>query len=108
MIGVNSRTMVIILAAGTDECPTTLLLLQVETGCVGEEKQGQNHATETEPCDDVELLRRRDVVVHNGSHEGTEFTASSRETVGSGTDGGRIDLCSDEESNRVGTELIEE
>lgn len=108
MLGVDSRSVVILFAAFTDVLPAALLLLQVETGGIGEEEPGKNDTSKTEPGDDVELLLRGDVVVKDGGEESTKFTGSSRDTVGGSTDGSREDFCGDEESDGVGTKLVEE
>lgn len=108
MLGVDGRSVVLLFAAFTDVLPAALLLLQIETGGIGKEEPGENDTSKTEPGDDVELLLRSDVVVKDGGEESTEFTGSGRDTVSGGTDGGREDFCGDEESDGVGTKLIEE
>lgn len=108
MLGVDSNTMVLLRLALTDISPATLLFLEIKTGGVGKEDPGQEHTSKTEPRNNVELGLGIDVVVEDGGEESTSLAQAGRETVGSGTDGGRENLTSDEEGDRVGTELVEE
>ena len=54
MLGVDCDAMVVMLPAGTDELPATLLFFEIETGCIWEEEKGDKHAHETEPWHDEE------------------------------------------------------
>ena len=108
MVRVDSDTVVLGVTALTEVAPATLLLLEIETGGVGEEDQGQEHTSETEPRDDVEPGLGADVVVQDGGDESTELTHGGGETVGGGTDRGGEDLTGDQEGDGVGTELVEE
>ena len=108
MLGVDGDTVVLGLAARTDICPSALLLFEIETGGVGKEEIGQDHARQTEPRDDVEFLLGSDVVVEHGGEESAHLTDGGGETVGGGTDGCGEDLSGDKEGDGVGTELVEE
>ena len=99
---------VVVLAAGADEVPAALLLLEVEAGGVGEEEHGDEHAGEAEPGDDVKFGLGVDVVVQDSGEQGAEFPAGGAEAVGGGADGGGVDFCGDEEGDGVGAELVEE
>lgn len=66
MLRVDGDTMVVLLAAGANELPATLLLLEVQVGGIGEEEDGEDDAGEAEPGDDVECLLGVDVVVQDG------------------------------------------
>src|SRR5690242_11374433 len=100
--------MVVVLAAGTNACPPALLLLEVETSCVGKEDPGHKSTDETKPGNEVELRLSVDVVVQDRGEQSTRLTGSSREPVGSSTDGSRKHLGSDQERDGVGPELVEE
>ena len=100
--------MVVAFTTSADKLPATLLLLEIKTGGVGKEEEGYEHASKTEPRNNVELLLGGDIVVHDSCGQSTELTASGREAVSSGTDGCGIDLGCDEESDRIRAELIEE
>lgn len=108
VLGVNGRTMVVLLAASAEEVPAALLFLQVETGGVGKEEEGQEHTGQTEPRDHVEFGLGVDVVVQNGCQERTGFTTGRRHTMGCRTNWGGEDLSGNQESDRVGAELVEE
>lgn len=108
VLGVDGDTMIIILTALADVPPTTLLLLQVETSGVGKEEESDDHAGKTEPWDNVETLLDGGVRTQDGSNQSTQLTPSSRHTVGTGTDGSRVAFSSDNESNTIGAELVEE
>ncbi len=108
VVRVDGNTVVVVLATGTDVSPAAFLLLEVETGGVGHEDEGEEHTEETEPWDEVELGLGGDVVVDNGSKESTQFTPGGRETVGSSTDGSWVTFGSDQEGHAVGAELLEE
>jgi len=105
---VDGNTVVVVLTTGTDVSPAAFLLLEVETGGVGHEDEGEEHAEETEPWDEVELGLRVDVVVDDGSKESTHLTPGGGETVGSGTDGSWEAFGGDQEGHAVGAELLEE
>lgn len=106
--GVDGDTMVLALLALDDVVPAALLLLEVEAGGVGEEEPGEEHTSETEPGDDVELGLVIDVVVKDRGEEGTRLADAGGEAVGGGTDGSGENLTGDEEGDRVGAELVEE
>lgn len=108
VVGVDGDTVVVVFTAGTDELPAAFLLFEIETGGVWKEDEGEDGAEKAEPWHGQEDLRNGDVVVEDGGQQGTGFTARSRETVSRGADRGWVDLSSDEESDCVGTELIEE
>lgn len=108
VVGVDGNTMVLVGLAVTDVAPSSLLLLEVETSGVGEEKPGQEHASKAEPWDDVESGLDVDVVVQNRSKQSTGLSKTGRETVGSSSDGGGENLTGNEESDGVGAELVEE
>ena len=99
--------MVVAFATGTDVLPAAFLLLEIETGGVGEEEKGEDHSTETEPRNDVELLLGGDVVVHDSRKQSATLSARCGESVGGRTDRGRVDFGSDEEGDCIRTELIE-
>ena len=108
VLRVNGHTVVIAFAAGADKLPSAFLLLEIETGGIGEEEEGEEHAGKTEPWDDVEFLQGSDVVVHNSGSQGTKFAARGREAMGCGTDRCGVDLGCDKECHGVGAELVEE
>lgn len=108
VLGVHGRTVVLFLAAGAEVFPAALLLLQVQTSGIGKEEQGDESTGQTEPRDNVELGLGIDVVVQDGGEKGTSLTPGSGHTVSGGTDGGGENLGSDQEGDRVGTELVEE
>ena len=108
MFGVNSNTMIVALSASANELPSAFLFLEIETRGVWKEEKGDEHATETEPRNHVELLNGVDVVIHDSCSQGTELTTSSREPVGGSTDWSWIDFGSYQESNGIGTKLVEE
>ena len=108
MFRVNSNAVVVALSASTDELPAAFLLLEIETGRVWKEEKGEDHAAETEPRNYMELLTGGDVAVHDSCCQSTELTASGRESVGCSTDGSWIDFGSNQESNGIGAELVEE
>lgn len=108
MLLVDGHTVVFTLATRADVLPSSLLLLEVETGGVREEDGGDEHAAKTEPWDDVELLLRSDVVVQHGREEGTALSDGGRETVSSGTNRCGEHFSGDEEGDSVRTELVEE
>ena len=88
--------------------PTAFLLLEIETGGVGEEEPGDEHACETEPGHEVELFLRVDVVVDHCCEEGAELAPGGGETVGGGSNGGRENFRGHEEGDCIGTKLVEE
>ena len=108
VLPVNGNAVVVVLAAGTDACPATLLLLEIETGCVGQEGPGQESTDKTEPRNEVELCLGVDVVVQDRGKQSSSLTGGSRETVSSGTDRCGEDLSGDQERDRVGAKLVEE
>ncbi len=108
VLRVHGDAVVFVFAAGADELPATLLLFEVEAGGVGEEEEGDEHADEAEPGDDVEFRLGVDVVVEDGGEEGAEFTPGGAEAVGGGADGGGVDFGGYEEGDSVGAELVEE
>jgi hypothetical protein len=108
VLGVDGDAVVVMLAALADVPPAALLLLQIQTGSVGEEEQGQEHAGQTEPGDDVETLLDTDVRVENGGQECAELPAGSRDAVRSGADGGRVTFGGHDEGDGVRAELVEE
>lgn len=108
VLRVDGDAVVLVLAAGADVGPAALLLLEVEAGGVGQEEEGEQHAGQTEPRDDVEAGLHVDVVVQDGGHQGTELAGGGGEAVGGGAHGGGVDLSSDKEGDAVGAELVEE
>lgn len=108
VLRVDSDTVVISIVALEDVGPTAFLLLQIETGGVGEPEPGDEHTSETEPRYDVELGRVVNVVVKYGSKQSSGFSDTRRESVGTGADLSREDFTGDEESHGVGAELVEE
>ncbi len=108
MLRMDGNAVVFLGAPVPEVGPAALLLLEIEPGGVGEEEEGEQHAGETEPGDDVELGLVVDVVVQDGGQEGAGLANAGGETVGAGTDGGREDLAGDEEGDAVGAELVEE
>ena len=108
MLGVHRHAMVVLLAAGADERPADLLLLEVEPGGVGQKDKSNQGAGQAEPGNDVEFLLVGDVIIHDRGGEGTEFAAGGGEAVGGGADGGRVDFGGDEEGDGVGAKLVEE
>ena len=66
MLWVNGYTVIVAFATSADVLPAAFLFLEIEAGSVREEEEGDEHATQTEPWYDVELLARGDVVVHDG------------------------------------------
>lgn len=108
MLGVDSNAVVLAFAALTDVAPSSLLLLKIETGGVGKKEPGEEHTSQTKPGNNVESSLDRDVVVQNGGKQSTSLADTGRETVGRSSDGGGENLTSNEESDRVGTKLVEE
>lgn len=108
MLGVDSNTVVLVGSAFTDVAPSSLLLLEIETGGVGQEKPGEEHTSQTKPGDDVESGLNGNVVVQDRSEQSTGLAKTSRETVGRSSDGGGENLTGNEESDRVGAKLVEE
>ena len=108
MLGVHGNAMVILLATSTDVVPPAFLLLEVEASRVRKEKPGHEHPHETEPRDDIELLLRGNVIVHDCSSQGAELSNGRGEAVSGSTNGCWKDLSGDEEGDSVWTELIEE
>ena len=108
MLPVDGNAVVVVLPAGTNALPAALLLLEVKAGCIRKEDPGQQGTDETEPGNEVELGLGVDVVVQDRSEQSSSLTGSSREAVGSGTDGCGEHLSSDQERDGVGAELVEE
>lgn len=108
MLGVDGNTVVLVGAALTDVAPSSLLLLEVETGGVGKEEPGKEHTSQAKPGNNVESGLDRDVVVENGGEQSTSLADTGREAVGRSSDRGGENLTGDEESDRVGTKLVEE
>jgi len=108
MLGVNGNSMVIMFATLNNICPSSFLLLKIETSGIGEEDSGDNHTSKTEPWYDVKLLLDGNVIVKDGGGKSTKLSAGGRETVGCSANWGGINLGSNKEGNSVGTELIEE
>ena len=108
MLGVDSDTVVLVLATLTDEVPATLLLLEVETSGVGQPNVCEEDTEETEPRHNVEALLDSDVVVEDGGEKCTTLARRGGETVSSGTDSGGVDLGGDDEGDTVRAELGEE
>jgi len=108
VLGVYGGTVVLVLTALADVVPATLLFLEVQSGGVRQEDPGEQHATETEPGNNVELLLGGDVVVHDGREKSTELASSGRDTVCGGTNRRGEDLGGNQEGDRVGAELVEE
>lgn len=108
MLWVDSNTMIVRVAASAKVLPAALLFLEIETGGVWKEEEGEEHAGETEPWDDVELGLDIDVGVENGSEKGSKLTSGSGETMCSSADWSWVDLGSDQEGDGVWTELVEE
>ena len=108
MARVDGDAVVFLLPAGADVRPATFLLLEIQTGGIRKEDEGDDQTGETEPGHDQEASLGADVVVQNGRGEGTEFTTGGGEAVSGSTDGSGEDLGSDEESGAVGAELAEE
>lgn len=108
VLGVNSNTVVLVLTTLADESPAALLLLEIQTGGIRKEEEGQEHAEDTPPGHKVELGLSVDVVEEDSSQQSSQLTAGSRDTVGGGTDRGGEDFTSDQEGDAVGTELVEE
>lgn len=86
MARVNGNTVVVARSTLSDECPVSILLLQVESGRVGDESQSDKGANEAEPADDPESCSATVVIEHDGGDEGTEFTGCGGETVGGSSD----------------------
>lgn len=108
MLGVDGNTVVLVGSALTDVAPSSLLLLEIETGGVGQEEPGKEHTSQTKPGNNVKSGLDGDVVVQNGGKQSTSLAKTGRETVGRSSDGGGENLTSNEESDRVGTKLVEE
>lgn len=108
VLRVNSDSVVVVLTSVTDVPPAALLLLKIETSGIGEEEEGGEHTSKTEPRPDLEAQFNGSVVGNDGSDQSTELTRSSRETVSGGTDRSRETFGSNQESDTVGTELVEE
>ena len=108
MLGVHRDTVVVGLTACADILPPAFLFLEVETGGIWKEKQGDEHTSEAEPWHDVEFHLCGDVVVQDGGCQRTKFTAGGRETVSCGTNRRWVYLGCDEEGDGVGTKLVEE
>ena len=108
VLGVDGDTVVFRFPACSNILPATFLFFEIETGGVWEEKQSQQHTSETEPRHDVEFLLGGDVIAHDGGSQGPQFTTSGGETMSRGPNGGRKDLGGNEEGNGVGTKLVEE
>lgn len=105
---VHSDAVVVFLATLEEVSPASLLLLQVQTGGIGQPDECEQHTGQTEPGDDVESCLRVDVVVQDRSKESTGLSDTGRETVGGGSHWGRENFTSDQEGYGVGSELVEE
>ena len=99
--------MVFVLAIGGEVCPSAFLLLEIETSGVWEEEEGDDHSGKTEPWDEVEFLLGADVVVKDGGEEGTHLSNGSGESVSSRSDRSWENFGSNEESDGVGSKLVE-
>jgi hypothetical protein len=108
MTRVDRDTPVLASPALSHKVPVPVLLAQIETRGVGDEKESDDAAGETEPADNPESGSAIDVVVDDGGKEGTDFAGGGRETVCGGADGNGEDLGGEEEGGAVGTELLEE
>lgn len=108
VLGVDSNPVILIGLAVTNISPPALLFLEVETGCVWEVEEGKEHASKTKPRNNVELGLVVDVVVEYRGKQSTGLAHAGRESVSSGTDGSRENLAGNQESDRVGAELVEE
>lgn len=107
MLGVDGDTVVLVGAALANVAPAALLLLEVKAGGVGEVEPGEEHTSQTEPGNNVELGLGVNVSVEDRGQQGTSFAQTGREAVGGGTNGGGEHLASNQEGDRVGTKLVE-
>lgn len=108
VLGVHGDAVVLVFATGADKLPAALLLFEVEAGGVGQEEEGDEHAGQAEPGDDVEFRLRVNVIVENGGEERAEFAPGGAEAVRGGADGRGVDFSGYEEGDGVGAELVEE
>jgi hypothetical protein len=82
---------------GTNEGPAALLFLQIQTGGIRDEKEGQDGAGETKPRHNVEGGRDVNVIALDRCMQSTELADRGRETVGRGPNGRRVHLsCNNE------------
>ena len=98
MSWVDGDTVVLFRSTFSDISPVSILLLQIQTGSVGNEDDSSDPSGETKPTDDPELGVVVDIVIENGWGQGTEFTGSGGKTVSSSSDGNREHLRGEKES----------
>lgn len=108
MLGVHGRTVVVLLATLAEVLPSALLLLQVKASGVGKEEGGDHSTSQAKPRHNIELGLGIDVVVQDGGQKRTSLTPGSGHTVSGGTNGCGENLGSNQEGDRIGTELVEE
>lgn len=108
MLRVDSNAVVLAGTAVADVAPAALLLLEIETGGIGQENKSEKHTGETEPRDNVELGLVVNVLVKDRGEQGTSLTQAGGEAVGGGADGRGENLTSNEEGDGVGAKLVEE
>ena len=65
VLGVHGHAVVVLLASLAEKGPAALLLLQVQPRRVRQEEEGDEHAGQPEPRDEVELGLIADVVVED-------------------------------------------
>ena len=108
MARVHGDAVVLGFSALAEVHPAAFLLLEIETGGVWEEEPSDEHACETEPGHEVELLLCVDVVVDHCCEEGAELAPGGGEAVGGGSNGGRENFRGHEEGDCIRTKLVEE
>jgi len=108
VLGVDGDSVVVSFTAIADVLPATLLLLEIKAGGVGKEEPGEEGTAKTKPGNDHEACGDIDVVVKHSSEKSTHLSSGGRETVSGGADWRREDLGGGNESDTVGTKLVEE
>ena len=104
----DGNTVIVIFAAGADVCPATFLLLKIQTSGVRHKEHVNEDTSKTEPWYDPETRLGRPIAVTDSGGQGAQFANSGRHTVGSGSDGHRVNLSGRKEGDTVGAELLEE
>lgn len=73
MLRVDGNAVIVLLAAGSDVRPATLLLLEIEARGVWKEEDGQEHTRQTKPRHNVEFGLCVDVVEQDGRSKGAKL-----------------------------------
>ena len=106
MARVDGDTVIVAGTTFAHVLPVSVLLFEVETGRIGDERLGEDPPGETEPADDPEACTAGVVVEQDGGDEGAELARGGGETVGGGADRDGVDFGGEQEGGAATSQLV--